>query len=171
LGKWFGGRLQLRGMGIPIQMFCVEEDGQEIHTGAAISGVARIWSERPNTRRVYQVAPTGPSGTLEKICEVAADDLAEALKVRIGYGPLQPDLFQPGSDGGRECGGVARRGFSQRERHRACLGNACSGIHGWRAGGSHADAPPHSPAGHSTSGGECPCSASAAYSCEAAARA
>lgn len=70
-------------MGTPIQMFSVEEDGQEIHTGAGIFGAARIWSERPKTRRVYQVAPSGAGGSLEKIGEVAAQELTEALKVRI----------------------------------------------------------------------------------------
>jgi hypothetical protein len=70
-------------MGTPIQMFSIEDDGQEIDTGASISGAARIWSDRPKTRRVYQVAPTGPGGSLEKICEVTAQDLTEALKVRI----------------------------------------------------------------------------------------
>ena len=70
-------------MGTPIQMFSVEEDGQEIETLAAISGAARIWSERPTTRRVYQVTPTGPGGSLEKICEVTAHDLTAALKVRF----------------------------------------------------------------------------------------
>jgi len=83
LRKWSGGRLQLWDMGTPIQLFCVEEDGQEIHTGAGISGAAMVWSERPKTRRVYQVSPTGPGGSLEKICEVTAHDLTESLNVRI----------------------------------------------------------------------------------------
>ena len=83
---------------------------------------------------------------------------------------LQPDVFQPGQGGGRKCSGNARRASGAREWNRGCGGDARSGVHGWRAGGFHADAPHRSPACDFTSGGKRPYSASAAYPCEAAAR-
>ena len=69
-------------------MFSVEEDGREIDTGASLSGAARIWSDRPKTRLVYQVAPTGPGGSLEKLGEVTAHDLTEA-RARYALAALQ----------------------------------------------------------------------------------
>jgi hypothetical protein len=83
------------------------------------------------------------------------------------HGPLQPDVFQPGRCGGRECGGDSRRSSGARQRNRACGGDACFGVHGWWAGGLYADAPHSSRARDSTSGCERACSAAAACRCEA----
>ena len=53
------------------------------------------------------------------------------------YGPLQPNLLQPGPRGGRQCSShVRRRGGKAKRRRWPCRGNAGAGVRCGRSGDS-----------------------------------
>jgi hypothetical protein len=66
--------------------YSVVENGSEIYTGPSLWGAAELWIDSPTSRRVYEMAPSGPPGgpdVWQREREVRPDELLAAFKVGI----------------------------------------------------------------------------------------
>lgn len=74
-----------------IRTFSILEGDKEILSAPGLSHAALAWSENPEVRRVYQIAPTGPVGLdpWERLGEVSESELRAALPVSLSNGKAQ----------------------------------------------------------------------------------